>query len=201
MTPTMDVFKNFPSPIQTEIFAHLKSESSITRLTETSPSMHSHFVQFEKSILRRNLDNTFSKDPTGTLVKDVLGILFMSDKFKRREYCEKRLWHTLELRQFNELEDIRSIFLLLSRVITFIEDYITKATNVYPPRAYLGIPDIFSGTGSYFKGQHLNTAKICFTDLTSAEQISFGKALLVTWPTIASSQTCEELNNPWIGYF
>ncbi|KAF5667309.1 hypothetical protein FHETE_6012 [Fusarium heterosporum] len=174
----MDAFRKLPLLVQTEIFVHLKSELSIKQLAKASISMQSHFVRFEKSILRRNIHHTFSKDPTGTLLKDVLGILFMSDRLKTKEYCEKRLWHTLELRQYSNLEDLGRIFRLLSRIITFIEDYITKATSIYPPRSYLGLPDLSSGAGSYFKGQPLDANKICFTDLTSAEQIRFLRPFL-----------------------
>ncbi|KAF4961435.1 hypothetical protein FGADI_289 [Fusarium gaditjirri] len=62
----------------------------------------------------------------------------------------------MELSNTLEQDQLETLWRLFSRMIIFIEDYVSKATSVYLPRAYLGIPDILNGSRSYFKGQRLD---------------------------------------------
>ncbi|KAF5672274.1 hypothetical protein FHETE_3772 [Fusarium heterosporum] len=165
----MDFFSRLPSLVQSDIIIRLESEADIMSLIQASPAMLSHFTAYRLSILRAILNNLLANDKAGDMIRDALGIVFISNASKARLYHNDGLWNTLELCQHN-IDDLRRLHRLFSRMITFIEDYITKATNKFPPRAYMGLPDLKTGTGSYFKGRPVNTDPVRFTTLTSSER-------------------------------
>jgi hypothetical protein len=59
-----------------------------------------------------------------------------------------------------------------------VEDYATKATSIYPPRDYLGLPDLVFNKGADFKGQRLSTKKVRFSFLSPAERYRYLRAFL-----------------------
>jgi hypothetical protein len=172
----MDPFSKLPSLIQTEIFIHLQSEISIKKVIQASPSMLWRFVAYKKSVLSRIMNDILHEDTSGDLLRDALGIVYISDKASARKYQETKMWQTMELPGTLKHDQLETLWRLFSRMITFIEDYASKATSVYPPRAYLGIPDIINGNGSYFKGQRLETKVVRFMSLTGTERYRFLRA-------------------------
>lgn len=169
----MDPFSKLPSIFQSEILVHLQSEISIKKVIQASPSMLWHFVTYKKSVLRRIVNDILHEDTSGDLLRDALGIIYISDKASAKKYQETNMWVTMELPDTLEQDQLETLWRLFSRMITFIEDYVSKATSVYLPRAYLGIPDILNGSGSYFKGQRLDTEVVKFMSLTSTERHRF----------------------------
>ncbi|KAF5635818.1 hypothetical protein F52700_5130 [Fusarium sp. NRRL 52700] len=169
----MDPFSNLPSLVQSEILIHLQSEIRIKKVIQASPSLLCHFLTFKKSVLRRILNDILYEDASGDLLRDALGIIYISDKASAENYLETKMWMTMNVLGTLEKDQLERLWHLFSRLIIFIEDYASKATSVYLPRAYLGIPDILNGSGSYFKGHKLETKVIRFKSLTSTERYRF----------------------------
>ncbi|KAH7210560.1 hypothetical protein BKA60DRAFT_463291 [Fusarium oxysporum] len=112
-------------------------------------------------------------DTSGDLLRDALGIIYISDKASAKRYQQTEMWKTMELPDTLDLEQLEALWHIISRMIIFIEDYVSKATSECPPRAYLGIMDLLNGSGSYFKGQRLDTNAVRFSSLTGAERYRF----------------------------
>ncbi|KAH6871557.1 hypothetical protein B0T10DRAFT_611214, partial [Thelonectria olida] len=55
----------------------------------------------------------------------------------------------------------------------FIEDYVSKATDPFPPRAYLALPPIASGSDRLFKGHTVGIKPVSFNALTASERDRF----------------------------
>ena len=144
--------------------------------------MRSLFKQYENRILHRILRNLIVDDEEDDIVKDIFAIT--RDLPCGKWYGDPRNSRILIQSLTNHLESpiaisrLRSIHRLLSRVITFIEDYVSKATSGYPPRAYLGIPDLKWGTGSWFKPRRLDTRLVPFTSLTRPERYRLLRAFV-----------------------
>ncbi|KAF5572467.1 hypothetical protein FPANT_13049 [Fusarium pseudoanthophilum] len=169
----MDPLSTLPSIVQSEILVQLQSEISIKKIIQASPSMLGHFVTYKKSILRRIMNDILDGDTSGNLLRDALGIIYIQDKASAERYLEAKMWITIELPDTLEQDQLETLWRLFSRMITLIEDYVSKATSAYLPRAYLGIPDILNGSGSYFKGQRLDTEVVGFMSLTRTERHRF----------------------------
>ncbi|XEU96001.1 hypothetical protein FSHL1_001286 [Fusarium sambucinum] len=171
----MDRLTGLPTLVLTEIFVQLETEYSIRGLIRTYPSMLWLYHKYEQGILERILANLLADDVEGSIRKDALAIMdfctpednldteyrgsiFKMDNFQWPEWTDSPT-----------RGDLRKLHRLLSRVIMFIEDYISKATSDYPPRAYLGVPDLLTGNPS-FMGSSLDTRMVRFTSLTRSER-------------------------------
>ncbi|EMT74433.1 hypothetical protein FOC4_g10002548 [Fusarium odoratissimum] len=84
------------------------------------------------------------------------------------KYRQIEMWKTMELPDTLDLEQLEALWHIISRMIIVIEDYVSKATSECPPLAYLGTLDLLNGSGSYFKGQRLDTTAVRFSSLTGA---------------------------------
>ncbi|KAM0228023.1 hypothetical protein ACHAPO_011049 [Fusarium lateritium] len=149
--------------------------NNVAGLIRTYPSMLWLYHKYEQGILERILANLLADDVEGSIRKDALAIMdfctpednldteyrgsiFKMDNFQWPEWTDSPT-----------RGDLRKLHRLLSRVIMFIEDYISKATSDYPPRAYLGVPDLLTGNPS-FMGSSLDTRMVRFTSLTRSER-------------------------------
>lgn len=148
------------------------------QLIQASPSMLRHFLTYKKSILQSILNRLLKGDTSGHLLRDALGIIYVSDITTAKAYHHGNLWQTRELPDPIGLADLQTLFRLFSRIIIMIEDYATKATSIYPPRNYLGLPDLVLGNEAEFKGQRLGTKKVRFSFLSLAERYRFLRAFL-----------------------
>ncbi|RFN43160.1 hypothetical protein FIE12Z_12611 [Fusarium flagelliforme] len=153
-----------PTLVQTEIIVQVGLEANLRSLFKAMPPMRSHFKQYEISILHGILRNLMPDDQERNILKDVLAIIdldsarYDNDDFKEMLSNRRRK----ELSRPPDLHQLRQVHHLISRIIIFIGDYVSKATSLYP-RAYMGLPDLQWGTGSRFKGQPLETTLVSFT--------------------------------------
>ncbi|UPK99226.1 hypothetical protein LCI18_010161 [Fusarium solani-melongenae] len=65
---------------------------------------------------------------------------------------------------------ISKLHCIFSRIIIFIEDYVSKAIDPYPPRAYLALPYIVSSGDRLFKGKIVGIKPVSFSSLTASEK-------------------------------
>lgn len=171
----MDPFHGLPTLVLDEVFFQLGDATSITQLIGASPSMLSHWVQYGQGITRRIVTDILSVDDSGCLLDDASRILDIQNAHSAREYYSQVA--SVEPRKVVRTKILWPLFLLLSRLIGFIADFVSKASSPYLPRAYLGIPDLM-GRGSYFKGRDLGNPRIEFANLTTSEQYRFLRAFL-----------------------
>ncbi|EEU33785.1 uncharacterized protein NECHADRAFT_89123 [Fusarium vanettenii 77-13-4] len=74
-------------------------------------------------------------------------------------------------------DTLSKLHCIFSRIILFIEDYVSKATDPYPPRAYLALPNI-SGGDRLFKGKTVGIKPVSFSSLMASEKRRFVGAFL-----------------------
>ncbi|KAG8666721.1 hypothetical protein FPOAC2_11842 [Fusarium poae] len=175
MSSTTDRLTALPSLVLTEIFVQLETEHSIRGLIRAHPSMIWLYHRYERGILERILTNLLADDVEGLIRKDALAIMEFNtaeghsySQYRGRDF-EIQHFQWPEWADSPTLGDLRQLHRLLSRVIIFVEDYISKATSDYPPRAYLGLPDLLTGKPS-FMGSLLDTRMVAFTNLTRPER-------------------------------
>lgn len=181
-----DRLTKLPGEILREIIVQLETKSSIDRLLEAYPSKLKLYSSYERGILESILTNLFADDVEGNIRKDVLAIIEVpKPKEKAEKYYYHRKSRKINLKEWQwpdwprspEISYLQQVHRLLSRVIEFIEDYISKATSEYPPRAYLGLPDLKTGKTS-FMGSLLETRFIPFTSLTRSERYRLLRAFV-----------------------
>ncbi|KAM0548225.1 hypothetical protein ACHAO7_006647 [Fusarium culmorum] len=171
----MDRLTRLPTLILTEIFVQLENESSIKGLIRAYPSMLSIYYRYEQGILTRILNNLLAYDVEGRIRKDALAIIEFYNPKGKFYWQVRRPGFQLKDMWFPEWTDppnrgnLRQLHRLLSRIVTFIEDYVSKATSGYPPRAYLGLPDLETGNTT-FRGNLLDTRMVRFINLTRSER-------------------------------
>ncbi|KAF5236739.1 hypothetical protein FANTH_11146 [Fusarium anthophilum] len=169
----MDPFSKLPSLIQTEILFHLQSDVSVKQVIQASPSMLWHFVTYKKTVIHYILNDIVPFRTSTEILRHALIIIHISDQASAKRYREIKSWQTMKLPAEFTVKQLQILWRFFTRMVPFIEDYASKATSAYPPRAYLGIPDVVDGSGSYFKDRRLETNVVKFTALTSAERHRF----------------------------
>ena len=171
----MDPFHGLPTLLLDEVLFQIGDAINITQLTRASPPMFSHWGQYGRGITRRIVKDILSVDDSECLMDDALRILDIQNApMAREDYSQTKF---MEPRKVKRTKIHWPLFLLLSRLIIFIVDFVSKAVSPYLPRAYLGIPD-FMGKGSYFKGKHLGNPRIEFANLATSERYRFLRAFL-----------------------
>jgi hypothetical protein len=144
--------------------------------------MQSLYNRYERGILLSILENLLADDVEANIETDILAIITCSND---GEFCRQFKYRPFNLMELQwpewpdspQLEDLRLIHRILSRIVAFIEDYISKATSDYPPRAYLGVPDLETGNIS-FMGNLLETRILRFTSLTRSERYRLLRAFV-----------------------
>ena len=169
-----------PTLVQTEIIVQIGLEASLRSLFKAIPSVRSHFKQYEISILHGIFRNLMPDDQERNILKDVLAVIDLnSGKYDNGDFKEMlRDRRRKELSRPPDLRQLRQVWLLISRIILLIEDNVSKATSLYPPRAYMGLPDLEWGIGSKFKGQSLETRPVSFTSLGRHERYRLLRAFV-----------------------
>ncbi|KAF5717140.1 hypothetical protein FMUND_5958 [Fusarium mundagurra] len=132
-----------------------------------------HFITYKKGVIRYILNDIVPFRTSGEILRDALIIINISDQASAKRYRETKSWQTMKVPEDFTVKQLQILWHIFIRIVPFIEDYTSKATSVYPPRAYLGIPDVVDGSGSYFKERKLETNVVKFTTLTSAERHRF----------------------------
>lgn len=155
----MDPFSKLPAIVQMQLFIHVDSVANIMPLIQVSPAMASLFLTCKTSILQRMLTTLLISDNDGRIVQDALAILNFPciDAIPSiQRHIEK--WAAQGFNnpfQQSDQATIQSLHRLFSRLILFIEDYLAKATDPFPPRAYMAVPGITS-LGPRFKGKRID---------------------------------------------
>ncbi|KAH7268045.1 hypothetical protein B0J15DRAFT_577909 [Fusarium solani] len=157
----MDPFSKLPPIVQVELFVHVDSVASIMPLIQASPAMGSLFLTSKTSILQRMLTRLLISESDGGIVQDVLAILNFP--------CIDTI-----LSIQGHIENLHRLF---SRLILFIEGYLSKATDPFPPRAYMAVPGITS-PGPRFKGKIIDAKAVKFITLTRTEKARLLRAFI-----------------------
>ncbi|RSL97938.1 hypothetical protein CEP52_010581 [Fusarium oligoseptatum] len=146
--------------------------------------MASLFATCKTSILKGILTNLLVDDTNGRIVQDALAILSfpfadgVSSMPLISGHIEK--WAAQGFNnpfQQSDQATIHSLHSLFSRLILFIEDYLAKATDPFPSRAYMAVPGLVS-PGPRFKGKRIDIKPVKFITLNRAEKIRFLRAFL-----------------------
>ncbi|KAF5017806.1 hypothetical protein F66182_10246 [Fusarium sp. NRRL 66182] len=144
----MDFFSRLPHLVRTKVFIRVESETNILRLIRASPSMLWHYVDNRQSIEKAILENILAVDTTGSILQDALTIYNFSTLDEGPSLSETRhlMQHWTAQDWPNPLAQrdtvlISQLYRLISRVIGFIEDYLSKSLDPFPPLAYAALPD------------------------------------------------------------
>ncbi|KAF4993920.1 hypothetical protein FDECE_13271 [Fusarium decemcellulare] len=160
------------------------SETTIVQLIQASPVMLAQYVSSKRQVMREILATFLATDQDGGLLEDALAIIrrspanstsYLIPRYIRPEK-EENLPRTI-----GQLDDetILKLCRLFFRLALFIADYLTKATNIFPPGAFLTLPDIASGSpGLCFKNRPVNINMVSLESLTCAERHRFFRAFI-----------------------
>ncbi|KAJ4129132.1 hypothetical protein NW768_007665 [Fusarium equiseti] len=178
--PGKNHLKYLPTLIQREIIVRLGTEHSLRSLFKAYPSMRVHYDHYERSILQQILRTLFPDDEEKNILKDLLTIPEMNN-LRQLHYTFNGILSYRRRKRLSDpadLDELRAVHRLVSRIIIFIEDYLSKATSRFPPRAYMSLPDLSWGTGSKFRGRSLDTKLVPFTTLRRSERYRLLRAFV-----------------------
>ncbi|KAF5008408.1 hypothetical protein FDECE_5314 [Fusarium decemcellulare] len=206
----MDPFSSLPSELRLEILRLIRSERRILSLAQASPIMLKQYIT-SKAFLTRSW---LTSDLDGDMIQDAMTIITRPpldvsgfQHLAHHHYC---LWTGQQFTNPIDNGDhrlIEKLGKLCRRLIHFIEDYVTKATSPFPPRAYLSLPcsSAIRAT-SNFKGQIVDQ-RFDAADLSDEERGRLLKAFLrfeaicKTYPAVISAHTDMVMgrneNSPW----
>ncbi|KAF4978448.1 hypothetical protein FZEAL_5173 [Fusarium zealandicum] len=182
----MDPFSKLPAEIRLQVIICSESEASIMQLIRASLTMLAQYVTCRKSIMKSIVRSLLRSDTSGALLQDALRIIrFPSLDFTSSpESISGILERWMSQRHSDALAPtdygtIQKLYSLLSRMVMFIEDYVSKATDPFPPRAYLTLPAFISGgTGMHFMGRNVDIKRAQFSEFTTSERNAFLRAFL-----------------------
>ncbi|KAM5387007.1 hypothetical protein ACJZ2D_000300 [Fusarium nematophilum] len=134
----MDLFSSLAPELGHENLLHLKTWSNIAPLLQASPAMLAQYIESKELIRRAFLGAEFD----GSVPQDALGVALFpplntptSDEDEVRRHA--RRWALAQLPdpfQHQDHATVECLDRLYDRLSPFMEDYITKATSVFPPR-------------------------------------------------------------------
>ncbi|KAM5354084.1 hypothetical protein ACJ41O_000734 [Fusarium nematophilum] len=137
-SPIMDLFSSLAPELGHENLLHLKTWSNIAPLLQASPAMLAQYIESKELIRRAFLGAEFD----GSVPQDALGVALFpplntptSDEDEVRRHA--RRWALAQLPdpfQHQDHATVECLDRLYDRLSPFMEDYITKATSVFPPR-------------------------------------------------------------------
>ncbi|KAM5346300.1 hypothetical protein ACJ41O_009305 [Fusarium nematophilum] len=178
----MDPFNKLPPELRLPIIIQLRSRRSISRLIQASPAMLEQYVTSKTYIMKKLLATDLDED----MMQDAMAIILFpwrntSSNYSSLARTHLGSWAAHKLPnpiKENDGRLIDELGKLHSRLLLFIEDYLTKATAIFPPREYLCLPDL-SPTRSelMFKGRPVNT-RFDAGDLTEPERKRLLRAFL-----------------------
>ncbi|KAF5719536.1 hypothetical protein FMUND_4639 [Fusarium mundagurra] len=163
----MDFFSSLPAEINVMILLCLKTRSNIKSLLSASPTILQSYLKSKVYIQRAHLEAELS----GTLLQDALVVANFPSK-NRRLHIEK--WSQGQLSNpflHHDSATIDRLDRLYAQLARYIEDYITKATSIYPPRAYMCIPSPYYHVNQLqFRGQPIGIDILRVDTLTDLER-------------------------------
>ncbi|KAI8663340.1 hypothetical protein NCS57_00934600 [Fusarium keratoplasticum] len=147
--------------------------------------MLAQWISSRKTIVRAVLLNLVGGDIYGDLLHDAVAIIHMPpmDSFPTDSILHHvGQWLTKGFSDPFEQDDgetLDMLYRLFSRLAVFIEDYMTKATAPFPPRAYLCLPRMKSMDRElYFRDQAIDARHVELDDLTCSERNRFLRAFV-----------------------
>ncbi|KAJ3534427.1 hypothetical protein NM208_g7539 [Fusarium decemcellulare] len=206
----MDPFSSLPSELRLEILRLIRSERRILSLAQVSPIKLKQYITSKafltRSWLTSDLDRDMIQDAMAIITRPPLNVSGFQH-LAHNHYC---LWTGQQFTNPIDNDDHRLIEKLgkiCRRLIHFIEDYVTKATSLFPPQAYLSLPCSFAiGATSNFKGQIVHQ-RFDAADLSDEERGRLLKAFLrfeaicKTYPAVITAHTDMVMgrneNSPW----
>lgn len=182
----MDPFNKLPPELRLQIFIQLRCRRSIFQLVRASPVMLKQYILSIAYIDRKLLTSDLDDD----MIQDAMGIILFHCWDRPSSACLtliRRHFHKWAAQQlpdpfkkhnkYNQ-ELVHELHKLHSRLIFFIEDYLTKATALFPPREYLCLPDLLSiKRNLVFKGR-IVTTRFDAANLTDSERKRLLRAFL-----------------------
>ncbi|KAK7909091.1 hypothetical protein PG985_014969 [Apiospora marii] len=184
----MDLFQRLPPELRIMILERISSRRAMSQLIQASPAMLEQYLtskqKFTRALLAADLDEEMIQDamaiilypshmyPTVHSSDLVQGYLFAS-------WASKRLPNPLRKpAESQNARFIRDLGKLHGRLVFFIEDYLTKATAVFPPREYVCLPALSPmQTHTTFKGKPVSPV-FDVACLTGGERSRLLKAFL-----------------------
>ncbi|TKW48466.1 hypothetical protein CTA1_4066 [Colletotrichum tanaceti] len=140
----MDPFNKLPPEIRTEIFVSTWCPRTNLHLIQASPVMLQQYTASKEYIARKLLDSEFDNGMMQDAMAIILFPLESAADFKTlachhcRSWAAQQFPNPLHQPLDRRNQDLISKIRKLHKVLMFyIEDYITKATAVFPPREYL----------------------------------------------------------------
>ncbi|KAF5649131.1 uncharacterized protein FTJAE_1127 [Fusarium tjaetaba] len=163
----MDCFSSLPPEINVMILLCLKTRSKIKPLLSASPTMLRYYCGSKLYIQKAHLEAELS----GTLLQDALVVANFPSK-NRQLHIEK--WSQGQLPNpflHHDAATIDRLDRLYAQFARYIEDYITKATSIHPPRAYMCIPSLcYHVDQLQFRGQPIGVDILSVDTLTELER-------------------------------
>ncbi|TQN66866.1 hypothetical protein CSHISOI_08592 [Colletotrichum shisoi] len=195
----MDPFKKLPAELRVEILVHLRCRRTTSqRLIQASPIMREQYFTSKEHITRTLL----ALDLDANMVQDAMAVILCSPQYssgtyatlldcRRCRYCEaQQLSNLLQEPPTDRSRTlIDELDKLHERLLFFIEDYLTKATAVLPPREYRCLSDF---------SHQSKTPRFDAQNLTGPERKRLLKAFLryelgaLTWGGSDISECREE---------
>ncbi|KAH7020306.1 hypothetical protein EDB80DRAFT_821196 [Ilyonectria destructans] len=179
----MDIFSSLPPELRLEIFLRLRTTSKIAPLIRASLTMFAQYQTSKKQIrlalLRYEFDDDSLQDAMGIVL---FPVMHPTDTDFSAISRHLKLWGSAQLpNPFQEhgINMLKSLDGLYNRLSMYMEDYITKATAIYPPRAYLALPDLSPRRGpSTFRNKSIGLETLKLDDLSEQERHRLLRAFL-----------------------
>ncbi|EKJ73136.1 hypothetical protein FPSE_06749 [Fusarium pseudograminearum CS3096] len=177
----MDSFSRLPPEIRRNIIVHVESYSAIMKLIRASPTMLWQYTIDRDGIAREILKPILALDDTGTILQDAL-IIAHSRNYDTDVVTDEELLLSRDRPDPLAQKD-RNMTMRLYRVISFaicwIEDYLGKATDPFPSRAYMALPEMATGwTGTRFQDEIVDITPVFFSQLRLSERYRLLRAFL-----------------------
>ncbi|KAF5009988.1 hypothetical protein FDECE_3825 [Fusarium decemcellulare] len=144
----MDPFNSVPAEIRVQILLHLRTKPRVGPLVKASPAMFQQYRTSTEFVTRTMLAADLDED----VVQDAMAIILFPSlracddpAFVLRQHMN--LWQSQKFT--NPLlkpntPGLKALERLHRRLLTYIEDYLAKATHPFPPRAYRCLPNLAS---------------------------------------------------------
>ncbi|KZL76575.1 hypothetical protein CT0861_05703 [Colletotrichum tofieldiae] len=182
----MDYFTKLPAELRVEIIMLVRSRRTILQLIQASPVMLGQYIMSKGYITRALL----TSDLDDEMIQDAMAIIIFPSKCSTKHFATLaslhcRSWAAQQLgNPFREPSEDRNRRLieklnkLHGRLLFFIEDYLTKATAVFPPREYICLSGLSPvQTQLTFKGHSVST-RFDAANLTGPERKRLLRAFL-----------------------
>ncbi|KAI6753599.1 hypothetical protein HG531_005768 [Fusarium graminearum] len=188
-----DPFSELPPEICVNILISINNTAMISKLFQASPVMLTHYCASKMYIIKKIID--YDED----MMQDAMAIVLFPrvsspsqgliyERPATAVHVHLRKWSKSQLPDPLKKYDNRlagKLISLHSRIMMYLEDYVTKATAYFPPREYLCLPDIkepWAEAYSTFRGAKV-TRRFDSANLTTLERRRLLKAFLMYYLT------------------